>query len=204
MEAAGVEVQLFDRGSPERREQDTPERILQLRILEDALDHNGNPGVVVLLTGDGAGYHEGTGFHSTLERMHKRGWRVEILSWKHSCKQRMRQWAKANGLFIALDDYYDSITFMTPSRPGFEHVLGRHRPPFDLSLRLPYELDQPGGGQGAGQDRSSMSNRVEHLHIAGFRSLADVEIKGLPGVSVLIGANGSGKSNLIRFFEMMS
>ena len=49
-----------------------------------------------------------------------------------------------------------------------------------------------------------MSNGVEHLHIAGFRSLADVEIKDLPGVSVLIGANGSGKSNLIRFFEMMS
>lgn len=49
-----------------------------------------------------------------------------------------------------------------------------------------------------------MSNRVDHLHIAGFRSLADVEIKDLPGVSVLIGANGSGKSNLIRFFEMMS
>ena len=51
-----------------------------------------------------------------------------------------------------------------------------------------------------------MSNRasVEHLHISGFRSLADVEIRDLPGVAVLIGANGAGKSNLIRFFEMMS
>ena len=51
-----------------------------------------------------------------------------------------------------------------------------------------------------------MSNRaaVEHLHIAGFRSLADVEIKDLPRVSVLIGANGAGKSNLIPFLEMMS
>ncbi len=135
MEAAGVEVRLFDRGSPERSEQDTPDRILQLRMLEDALDHNGNPGVVVLLTGDGAGYHEGAGFHRTLERMHKRGWRVEILSWRHSCNQRMRQWAKANGLFIALDDFYDSITFMTPSRPGFEHALGRQSSSLDLSLR---------------------------------------------------------------------
>ena len=49
--------------------------MLQLRMLEDALDYNGDPGIVVLLTGDGAGYYEGRGFHSTLERMHKRGWR---------------------------------------------------------------------------------------------------------------------------------
>ena len=51
-----------------------------------------------------------------------------------------------------------------------------------------------------------MSSRtfVEHLHIGGFRSLADIEIRDLPGVSVLIGANGAGKSNLVRFFEMMS
>ena len=135
MEAAGVEVRLFDRGSPERSEHDTPDRILQLRMLEDALDHNGNPGIVVLLTGDGAGYHEGTGFHSTLERMRKRGWRVEILSWRHSCNQRMRQWAEANGLFVALDDFYESITFMTPSRPGFEHALARQSSTLDLSLR---------------------------------------------------------------------
>ena len=135
MEAAGVEVQLFDRGSAERGEQDTPDRIRQLRMLEDALDHNGNPGVVVLLTGDGAGFYEGTGFHSTLERMHKRGWRVEILSWRHSCNQRMRRWAEENGLFIALDDYYDSITFLTPSRPGFEHALARQSVTLDLSLR---------------------------------------------------------------------
>ena len=135
MEAAGVEVQLFDRGTAERSEQGSPDRILQLRMLEDAFDHNGNPGAVVLLTGDGAGYHEGTGFHSTLERMHKRGWRVEILSWRHSCNQRMRRWAEENGLFIALDDFYDSITFLTPSREGFEHALGRQSAPLDLSLR---------------------------------------------------------------------
>ena len=95
-----------------------PDRLLQLRMLEDALDYNGDPGIVVLLTGDGAGYLEGAGFHSTLERMHKRGWRVEILSWGRSCNQRMRRWAEENGLFVALDDFYDSITFLEPSRPG--------------------------------------------------------------------------------------
>ena len=40
--------------------------------------------------------------------------------------------------------------------------------------------------------------------IRGFRSLADFKITELPNAAVLIGANGSGKSNFIRFFEMVS
>ncbi len=54
-----------------------PARVLQLRMLEDALDYNGDPGIVVLLTGGGAGYLEGAGFHSTLELMYKRRWCIE-------------------------------------------------------------------------------------------------------------------------------
>ena len=45
---------------------------------------------------------------------------------------------------------------------------------------------------------------IESVRIRGFRSLADVEISGLPRAAVLIGANGCGKSNFIRFFEMLS
>ena len=135
MENAGIEVHLFDRGAAERGEQEMPDRVLQLRMLEDALDFNGDPGIVVLLTGDGAGYLEGTGFHSTLERMHKRGWRVEILSWAHSTNQRMRRWAEANGIFVALDDFYSSITFMNPSRPGFELAKEREAAELDLLSR---------------------------------------------------------------------
>ena len=44
LESNGVEVQLFDRGSSERGEQEIPDRVLQLRMLEDALDYNGDPG----------------------------------------------------------------------------------------------------------------------------------------------------------------
>lgn len=135
MESNGVEVRLFDRGEAGRGEQDVPDRVLQLRMLEDALDYNGDPGIAVLLTGDGAGYSEGAGFHSTLERMHKRGWRVEILSWAHSCNQRMRRWAEENGLFIALDDYYESLTFMEPSRPGAEYAPPRDSAELALSRR---------------------------------------------------------------------
>ena len=135
MESKGVEVQLFDRGDSARGEQEMPDRVLQLRMLEDALDYNGDPGIVVLLTGDGAGYLEGAGFHSTLERMHKRGWRVEILSWAHSCNQRMRRWARENGVFVALDDFYEAITFMEPSRPGAELAVPRDSAELDLSKR---------------------------------------------------------------------
>ena len=46
--------------------------------------------------------------------------------------------------------------------------------------------------------------RIEAVRIHGFRSLADVELTGLRGATVMIGANGSGKSNFIRFFEMVS
>ncbi len=135
IETLGVKVELFDRGYPERGEQEVPDRYLQLRMLEDALDYNGDPGIVVLLTGDGAGYREGVGFHSALERMYKRDWRVEILSWTHAVNSKMRQWAETHGLFIALDDFYEPITFMEPSKPGFPLALGRRAAALDLQKR---------------------------------------------------------------------
>ncbi len=50
-----------------------------------------------------------------------------------------------------------------------------------------------------------MSNRVfiDRVRIQGFRSLANVELSGIPKAMILIGANGSGKSNFIRFFDML-
>lgn len=137
LENRGVEVKLFDRGDPGRNEQSMPDRILQLRMLEDALDHTGDPGIAALLTGDGAGFLEGAGFHSTLERMCNRGWRVEILSWANSCNRRMREWAEKHGVFIALDEYYSAITFLEPSRPGYEFAQARGSTRLDLSGRVP-------------------------------------------------------------------
>ena len=48
-----------------------------------------------------------------------------------------------------------------------------------------------------------MPNVIESVRIKGFRSFADMELENLPQMTVLVGANGSGKSNLIQFFEMM-
>jgi len=135
MEHMGVEVRLFDRGDPGRGEQGVPDDWLQHRMLENALRHIASPGVAVLLTGDGAGYYEGRGFHTTLELLHEHGWGVEILSWRHSCNKKMLEWAKANGVFIALDDYYDSVTFLEPSRPGHPLALPRYPDPLILEGR---------------------------------------------------------------------
>ncbi len=48
------------------------------------------------------------------------------------------------------------------------------------------------------------TTRLESVRIRGFRSLADVELSNLGAASVLIGSNGSGKSNFMRFFELLS
>ena len=132
---AGLEVHLYDRGEPGRSEQETPDRWLQLRMLEDGWDYMDNPGTVALLTGDGAGYNEGRGFHATLERMHQRGWKVEVLSWVHSCNRRMRGWVQANGVFVPLDDYYEAITYTNTPRIGQEPAPARAVAELDLSGR---------------------------------------------------------------------
>ena len=111
------------------------DQTLLTAMLRDTIDYNGVPGIVVLLTDDGAGFDDGVGFHADLERMHRRGWRIEALSWRRSCRRRMREWAQENGKFIALDDFYDSITFLEPPAPGRPIADPRYAVPLDLSRR---------------------------------------------------------------------
>ena len=133
LENRGVEVTLDDRGYPGRGEQEMPDGTLQLCMLEDALDYIDDPGIMVLLTANGAGCLECDGLHSTLERIHKGGWQVEVLSWASCCDRRTREWAERNGVFIALDEYYSAITFLKPS----QSALPRHPTRIDLSRRVP-------------------------------------------------------------------
>ena len=106
LENEGVAVHLLECGALHGREVGV-DQVLQTYMLRDTVDHNGDPGIAVILTGDGAGFADGVGFHADLERMHRKGWRIEVLSWRHSCNRRMREWAEENGKFIALDDFYD-------------------------------------------------------------------------------------------------
>jgi predicted ATPase len=49
------------------------------------------------------------------------------------------------------------------------------------------------------------SNRpLEAISLSGYKSIRELtQFKLLPGLNVLIGANGSGKTNFIRFFELL-
>ena len=128
-----VRVELFDRGGLRGKEQQVPDQILQLQMLHDALEEE--PGVAVLLTGDGDGLESGRGFHADAMLMRRKGWRVEILSWRACCSRRMREWAEKEGVFVALDDYYEAVTFLSPSAPGKPPAPGRPSVKFDLSRR---------------------------------------------------------------------
>lgn len=45
--------------------------------------------------------------------------------------------------------------------------------------------------------------KLVRIHLSGFRSIRELDLE-LRDLTVLIGANGSGKSNLVRFFDMVS
>lgn len=48
------------------------------------------------------------------------------------------------------------------------------------------------------------SRRLEEISLSGYKSIRDLtHFKLLNGLNVLIGANGSGKTNFIRFFELL-
>lgn len=108
---------------------------LTVAMLRDLLDSDNAPGTAAVVTGDGAGFYDGVGFHADLERMHGRGWGIEVLSWRHTCNNRMRKWAEQAGVFVALDDFYESITFLE-SGPGDPIGSSRDEVPVDLSKRL--------------------------------------------------------------------
>lgn len=135
LEGGGVSVLLLERGGFHGGEQEVG-RALQTAMLRDCHDYIGEPGIAVLITGDGAGFYAAAGFHSDLERMHARGWRVEVVSWRHSCNTRMRRWAERNGRFIALDDFYESVTFLAPPAPGRPIGGPRHPVPVDLGKHV--------------------------------------------------------------------
>ncbi len=143
LENEGVTVQLLEWGALQGREQGV-DQVLQTAMLRDAFDYNGNPGIAVLLTGDGAGFADGVGFHADLERMRNRGWRVEVLSWRHSCNRGMREWAEEHGIFVALDDFYDSVTFLEPPAPGQPLADPRYAAAPDLSRRPAFGPAAPG------------------------------------------------------------
>jgi len=114
LRGCGVDLELFERGARSGREQAT-DQALQVHMLR-ALSDVRPPQIAVLLTGDGRGYEAGVGFYADLERMAKAGWGVEVLSWDRACKHSFRDWALRVGVYIPLEDYYHSVTFIEGGR----------------------------------------------------------------------------------------
>ncbi len=110
----GVKPELYERGQFTGGEQGL-DQCLQVHMLRAISDHH-EPQIVVLMTGDGAGYDDGVGFHADMERMHGAGWGIEVISWRGHCRRALRMWSETNGVFVPLDDYYESVTFLEGSR----------------------------------------------------------------------------------------
>lgn len=110
----GVRPELYERGQGTGTEQGLDQclQVWMLRCLADVTP----PQVAVLLTGDGAGYGEGAGFHADLERLHKAGWGIEVVSWDLACAGALRTWAKQAGVYVKLEDHYDAVTFTEGGR----------------------------------------------------------------------------------------
>jgi hypothetical protein len=105
----GIKPELFERGAESGKEQ-AVDQALQVQMLRALIDEP-EPQIAVLLTGDGKGYTDGVGFHADLERLHKRGWAIEVLSWEDTCAGALKRWAAQVGCFIPLDSYIDNLVF---------------------------------------------------------------------------------------------
>jgi hypothetical protein len=107
----GKKPELYERGAASGKEQAVDEA-LQARMLRLGYDYN-PPETLILLSGDGSGHEDGTGFFADSKRLHGVGWSIEVLAWKNHCKRVMKDWAEKNGVFVPLDDFYSSVTFLT-------------------------------------------------------------------------------------------
>lgn len=140
-EDTGIDLVLLERGQISGTEQGV-DQMLQTRMLRTALDNQDNPQVAVLLTGDGAGFSDGIGFHADMERLYKNGWGVEVLAWDASCKRELREWAEEVGVYVKLEDYYDSVTYIEGGRPAKNLSLTRRHKAANRKSPSAIQLDE--------------------------------------------------------------
>lgn len=111
----GIQLQLLNK-TADGTEQESVDMSLQTMMLRTAFDHMDNPTTIAVLTGDGASKQLGEGFLTDLKRIKSVKWEIEVYAWESSCNKFLRQFAEENGKFIALEKYYDTITFLKEDR----------------------------------------------------------------------------------------
>jgi hypothetical protein len=109
----GVAVDKQERGETTGGEIAVDEMI-QLAMANRVLDEQ--PGTIILLTGDGSGYSDGKGFIKQLERAHKHGWAIEVVSWDAGCNRYLRHFAEQHGTYRSLEPVYALVTFINNKR----------------------------------------------------------------------------------------
>ena len=107
----GIQLQLLNK-TAEGKEQESVDMSLQTMMLRTAIDNLANPSTIALLTGDGAGKQLGEGFLSDLQRIKNMRWTVEVYAWEETCNNNLKDFAIQNGLFVPLEKYYYSITYL--------------------------------------------------------------------------------------------
>lgn len=110
----GVEPELIPRSRS--GENETVDHIIQLRMHRHGRKYRGQPGTMIVGTGDGKGYDDEDGFLFDLEGFLEEGWKIEVMSWEHSCHRRLRKFAEENGKFVNLDHFFEQITFIKDGR----------------------------------------------------------------------------------------
>lgn len=119
----GIKLQLLNR-TADGCEQESVDMSLQTMMLRTAIDNISSPSTIAVLTGDGAGKQLGEGFLTDLKRIKSMGWNIEVYAWETSCNRYLKEYVEENGKFVALDDYYYSITYLKEDRynPTGAHV----------------------------------------------------------------------------------
>ncbi|KAL2264013.1 hypothetical protein VTK26DRAFT_3568 [Humicola hyalothermophila] len=94
------------------------DELLHLKILQSAADGSGNPGTIVLATGDAANAQYSDGFKSNVERALRNGWHVELYSWSRNISSAWREpefaaeWGRKFKI-IELDQFCEELFDMT-------------------------------------------------------------------------------------------
>ncbi|MEX2032712.1 MAG: NYN domain-containing protein [Dehalococcoidia bacterium] len=124
----GVIVDLQERGAESGREVAVDEAI-SLEMLKSVIDRD-QPAVAVLLSGDGD-------FREIVDRMLRKQWGVEVLSFSKGFSSRLVQIARGSGgrgKYVKLDDWYLQLTYLQ-ELDEFGPRIDRASEPLDLSKR---------------------------------------------------------------------
>lgn len=121
----GLIVDVQERGAQSGKEVGVDEA-LQLEMMNSVIDRD-KPAVAVLLSGDGD-------FRPYADRMLKRGWGVEVLSFSKGFSGSLRQIARGThgrGKYVNLDPWYTQLTYL--QELGGNVI--RHPDPLDMTGR---------------------------------------------------------------------